>query len=460
MCGFTSNFYWRSMKFRSNPFCLKFWLFFLSGLILSCGEEDETEVGGRGKGGFGKGNWGGAKGEVAAIPVKADSVLRGSMNSFIETYARLEAEREIKVMARATGFLTELLAEEGDWVKNGQVLVRLDKEELGLRLRQVKGDYNEAESNYKRIKVLHEKKMVSQSEFDVALLRYENSKLNLAEAELNFSHTDVKAPITGVVLLRMVELGALVGSGKELFTIADMDPLLAKIHVPERRMFQLHAGQKAMVSVEALPEQSFKGSIRMISPMVEPESGTVKVTLEIPANSMLKPGMFCTVRIITDSRLNTLIIPKKALVLETDIDDVYVVSDGKAQLVEVVTGYVEGDRVEILSGVDEGMRVITVGHEGLKDGSPVRIVGDQVMGAVFSDGGSSTEGVERWSGSGHGFADKPRGASKWSQRGKTPGGGLPDSLRKLIQKYRSEGRELPDNIKDKLKKMRAEGPRR
>ena len=128
------------------------------GWIISCGEEDEAEVGGRGRGGFGKGNWGGNKGEVAAIPVKADSVLRGDMNSYIETYTRLEAEREIKVMARATGFVTELFVEEGDWVQDGQVLIRLDKEESELRLRQVEGGYNEAEVNFQRIKVLHEKK--------------------------------------------------------------------------------------------------------------------------------------------------------------------------------------------------------------------------------------------------------------------------------------------------------------
>mgnify|MGYP002863498546 CR=1 FL=1 len=440
------------MKYSWSSYGLNIGMVVAFAWIVSCGEEEEAEIGGRGRGGFGKGSWGGGKGEEAAIPVKADSVLRGAMNSYIETYTRLEAEREINVMARATGFLTELSVEEGDRVQDGQVLVRLDKEEPELRLRQVEGGYNEAKANYQRIKVLHEKKMVSQSEFDAALLGFENSKLNLAEAELNFAHTDVKAPIAGVILQRMVELGALVGSGKELFVIADMDPLLAKIHVPERRMFQLHSGQKAIVSAEALPGQSFEGSIRMISPMVEPESGTVKVTLEVPANSMLKPGMFCTVRIITDSRLNTLIVPKKALVLETESDDVYVVSEGRAKLVEVSTGYTEGDRVEILSGVEEGMRVITVGHEGLKDGSRVRVVGDNLIGSVFSDGGTAGN-KETWSGGGNEKESKERGGGQWSRAGNMPGGGLPDSLLQLMRKYRSEGKELPDSVKAQLRKL-------
>ena len=85
---------------------------------------------------------------------------------------------------------------------------------------------------------------------------------------------------------------------------------------------------------------------------------------------MLKPGMFCTVRIITDSRSNALIIPKKALILETDADDVFAVKEGKVEMVNVELGFVEGDRVEVISGLEEGMQVVTVGHEGLSKTVP------------------------------------------------------------------------------------------
>ena len=182
-------------------------------------------------------------------------------------------------------------------------------------MRQVRASHNEVKSNYERIKVLHENKMVSQAEYETTQLRFENSKVDLEEAELNLAYADVEAPISGVIMQRMVEVGTLVRSNQELFFIADMDPLLVRIFVPERRMYQLKPGQGATVAVEALPGRIFEGKIRMISPRVDPESGTVKVTLEVPASGMLKPGMFCTVRIITDSRSNALIIPKKALIL-------------------------------------------------------------------------------------------------------------------------------------------------
>ena len=431
------------------------WIALSVAAFSGCGDEEESASSGGGTGG-GRGGWGGGRGGgVAAIPVKAENVIRGEMNAYVETYARLEAEREISVLARASGFLEKLGAEEGDRVETGQVLARLDKEELELRMRQVRASHNEVKSNYERIKVLHENKMVSQAEYETTQLRFENSKVDLEEAELNLAYADVEAPISGVIMQRMVEVGTLVRSNQELFFIADMDPLLVRIFVPERRMYQLKPGQGATVVVEALPDRIFKGEIRMISPRVDPESGTVKVTLEVPASGMLKPGMFCTVRIITDSRSNALIIPKKALILETDADDVFAVKEGKVEIVNVELGFIEGNRVEVVSGLEEGMQVVTVGHEGLKDGAGVRVVGEE---GESESGSEQTEQV-----SGDEAGEKRPDAGGWSRSaggppaGGGPGGALPDSLRQLIAKFRAEGKELPDSLRQKLRTLRGGG---
>ena len=173
--------------------------------------------------------------------------------------------------------------------------------------------------------------MVSQSEFETTRLRFANAGLGLEESELNLTYADLTAPITAVITRRLLELGDLVRGNQEVFIIADLDPLLVRIFVPERRMYQLQPGQEATVAVEALPDREFGAKIRMISPEVDPESGTVKVTLEVAADGLLKPGMFATVRIITAKRPQTLIVPKKALVLETDEDDVFLIAEGKVR---------------------------------------------------------------------------------------------------------------------------------
>lgn len=394
-------------------------------LALGCGEEEAAQ-------GTQRGGWGGR--EAAAIPVKGEKVTRGDMSAYIETYSRLEAERQVSVLARTTGLLEELAAEEGDQVRQGQVMIRLNKDELSLNLRQAEQAFADASTNYDRIKTLYERSMVSQSEYDTAHLRLDNAKISLEEAQLNLAYADVTAPIAGVVTQRLVEVGDLVRGNQEVFVVADLHPLLVKIFAPEQRMYQLHPGQEATIAVEALPDTSFSGRIRMISPEVDPASGTVKVTLEVASAGVLKPGMFATVRIITEQRPQTLIVPKKALILETDEDDVFLIEADKVRRVSVELGFVEGDQVEIVSGLKEGDQVVTIGHEGLKDGAAVRLAGEGL-----------TVPAELAS---------PPGAGSRPPEAR---GGLPDSLRQVIAEYRRAGKPLPDSLRQRLRALREQG---
>jgi membrane fusion protein (multidrug efflux system) len=323
----------------------------------------------------------------AAVPVKAEAVERGAMAAYVQTHARLEAERWVDVLARTTGMVQELAVEEGDRVAEGQILVRLEKESLHLRLQQAQVALKQVRASYERIQALHERKMVSESEFDGVRHQLENVQVAFDEAELNLTYADIRAPISGVVMQRSVEVGDLVRTNQQLFAVADVEPLLARIYIPEKRMLQIREGQEARILVESLPEQNFTGRIRMISPGVDPESGTVKVTLEIPSDrGLLKPGMFTSVRIITEEHPRALIIPKKGLILETDEDDVFMVAEGRARRVPVELGFVDKDRVEVLSGLDEGDLVVTVGQEGLKDGTAVRLVGAAPLAVATPEG--------------------------------------------------------------------------
>ena len=356
-------------------------------LCLGCGEEEDGANATAGRSGRGGGRYGpeGGRGPAAAIPVRAEPVAREDMHAYMETYARLEAERRVSVLARATGLVQQLSVEEGDSVVEGQLLVELDRAQARLQLRQSQAALDEARANYERIQVLSENKMVSQSEFETTRLRYNNSRISLEDAQLNLTYTSIKAPISGVLTQRMVELGDLVRGNQEIFVVADLDLLLVRIFIPERRMYQVKPGQRATISVEALPDQTFEGQIRMISPEVIPESGTVKVTLEVPADGLLRPGMFATVRLITDRHPQTLVIPKRALVLETEDDDVFKIVDSKVQLVQVEIGLAQGDRVEVLAGLEIGDLLVTVGHDGLKDGTAVRVVGQKTVATSAGD---------------------------------------------------------------------------
>lgn len=318
----------------------------------------------------------GGQAEQPTIPVRAEQVQVGEMVESVQTHARLEAERWVRVLARTTGLVEELLVEEGDPVRSGQVLLRLEKRQLNLQLEQARIDLDKVRSSFSRIQALHDNRMVSESEFEAARLQLNNAKLRYEEALLNLEFAEITAPISGVVMERMVELGDLVRANQELFQLAVLQPLLARINVPEKRMDRIRVGQEARLYIESLPHRVVTGHVRMINPGVDPRSGTVKVTIEIPdTEQRLMPGMFASVRIITEQRPEALVMPRRALIIETDDDDVFVVRDGQAQRVPVTLGFAQGDHVEILDGLQAGEYVITVGAEGLRSGTPVRIVG-------------------------------------------------------------------------------------
>jgi len=363
-------------------------------LVAGCTEDAETSPAGR-RGG-GRPGRRGERPAAAAIPVKAEPVEARDMVAYVETHARLEAERTVAVLGRSTGLVEQLLVEEGDRVRTGQVLARLEKEQLQLALQQSQVSLEQVRSSYDRVAALQAHKMVSEAEFDAARHQLANAQVRHQEVQLNLDYAEIRAPIPGVVMSRSVELGDLVRGNQELYTIADLEPLLARIHIPEKRIQQIREGQEARLVIESLASSDFTGRIRMISPGVDQESGTVKVTLEIPDNSRrLKPGMFSTVRIITDRHADALVIPKKALIIETDDDDVFIIEDGKAVRTRVELGFVEGDAVEVLAGLQVGQRVITVGHDGLKDGAVVRAIGEYgdepAANDSTADGASSTD---------------------------------------------------------------------
>ncbi|MCY3736965.1 MAG: efflux RND transporter periplasmic adaptor subunit [Gemmatimonadaceae bacterium] len=361
------------------------WITGIAAAVLAgCGGGEEGQGGWAGRGG-------GRPAGEAALPVRTQAVERGEITSYVETHARLEAERWVEVVSRAQGLAERLRAEEGDLVEEGQILLHLEKEEASLRVRQAEVALDQARAAKERVEALHGQQLVSQEEFESAGNQLENAEVALREAQLSLEYTDIRAPIDGIVMLRQVEQGDLVRANEVLFSVADLDPLQARIQVPEKRMSQIHAGQPARVMIDALPGQVFPATVRRINPGVDPASGTVKVTLDIPPAEALRPGMFATVRIITEVHDQALIIPKKALVLETDQDDVFAVRDGQAKRLRVELGYADGDRIEVLSGLTDGDRVITVGHEGLKDGAVVRVVGEAGEASEAGEAGETAE---------------------------------------------------------------------
>jgi len=354
---------------------------FLSLVFTGCGDDqaDNNSRGIRNRTNMDSNN-------ASAIPVQAVAAKRGDISSFLMQTTTIEAERQVDIMTKVSGQVVKLPAEEGLHVKNGDLLAQLDEAELKINYMRSKVTYETDKSVYERSKEMLEKTFIATEDYEAARLQYESSKSAYEAAKLQLEYTSVRAPFDGVVTARYIELGQRVNVNQPLFSIADFNPLRAKIYVPEKDIGRIYEGQGATITVEAQPGIEFKGIVKMVSPVVDPESGTSKVTIDITDDrGKLKPGMFASVFITTETHKNTLIIPKRSLVLETDLDQVYIYRNGMAHKVNLKPGFSSGDDLEILEGLQEGDLVVTAGQDGLREGLPIRIPGLETTMANSTD---------------------------------------------------------------------------
>lgn len=363
----------------------------VAGVLACGGGEEESEDAAQNQRG-GRPGMGAMARTGASIPVEVKTVGRGNIAATLLTYTSLEAERHVDVVSRTQGLVKSILVEEGDRVTEGQPLAQLDTDALELTLREREVNMNSLESNYKRSQELVEQELLSSQEFEQTKFQYEAAATQYESAKLQLEYATIRSPFSGIITERLVEVGNLVNANDVVFRTADLDPLLARIHVPEKDIGQVRPGQSVRINVEG-SDQTHTGRVSLISPIVDPESGTVKVTVEIRDRmGTLRPGMFTTVNLVIAIQENVLQVEKKALVAEAEGSYAFLFQDGTAEKRLLEIGIAEGDYVEVLSGLSDGDSIITVGQEGLRNGAPVRIAGQIPPAAEGMGGGPAGMG--------------------------------------------------------------------
>ena len=309
------------------------------------------------------------------VPVEVAAVKSGDISAYFTGTATVEAEEETGVVAKVSGVVEKIFVEEGDFVKAGTVLAKLDDEMIAVQLEQAKADMRKQENNYERNQNLHDKSLVSTEVFQQVKFEYERQKAAYDLAELSLKYTSIKTPISGVVAERKVKVGNMVLQNENIFRVSGLDPLIAILHVPERQLERMRDGQKAVLHIDALGGIDFSGYIKRISPVIDSGTGTVKVTLEInDPTGRIRPGMFARVKIIYNVHAGTTLASKDAIIDEDRESSVFVVQDSTAYKRSVVLGYTNTTHVEILEGLMPGDTIVTTGKSSLKDSTRVEIV--------------------------------------------------------------------------------------
>ena len=313
--------------------------------------------------------------EAPAVPVEAAHATRGEISAFFSGTASLEAEEEATVATKASGVVTKIFVEEGDRVKAGQALAKLDGERLALELARTEVSLNKLKREHDRNEELYKKQLISVEEFERIKSDYETQQAAYNLAKLELDYTTVRAPISGIVSQRYIKVGNTLQMNEQTFMISDFDPLLAVMYAPEKELGKLKVNQHAQLGVDALASTAFTGKIKRISPIVDATTGTFKVTIEVQDKSnVLKPGMFGRVQIVYDTHSDALLVPKEAVIEEDSEISLYVVQDSQAFRKVISRGYIDERYVEILEGIDEDAQIITAGQGSLRDSARVEVI--------------------------------------------------------------------------------------
>jgi membrane fusion protein (multidrug efflux system) len=334
-----------------------------------------------------------------AIVVRAAKARRGAISELYETSATLRAERRATVTARTRGRIESLLVEEGDRVERGEPMLRLEDEEQSIAAQRARTTYETKKKEFERLARLFEQELVSANEFEAARRERDDARHALELAELELSRTVIHAPFDGTVLERHVDVGATVSDGTAVYDVADLTPLEADVRVPEQQVVTMSVGQSVQL-VSGASGAAYDARVERIAPAVDPETGTVKVTVAVNRGGDLRPGAFVRVAIVSDTKADALILPRRALVAEGSRFSVFRLRGEsgalKAEELRVEPGVEQGDEVEIravLAGteLEPGDRVVVAGAPALSDGMPVRLADESADDSGDESGDESAD---------------------------------------------------------------------
>jgi RND family efflux transporter MFP subunit len=358
-------------------------------LLVACGG-GKPEGPGPGRAGQGQrpgGNGpGGGPPQLPTMAVAVEPAAVGDIATYYRATASLDPDKRADVLARVSGVIERLVAEEGDRVTEGQVLLHIVDDEYRHRATMARVDLEKQEARLARAQKIFEQGLSSAEDFDAIRTDRASAKANLDLAELELSYTNVRAPFTGRVVRRFVDQGRTVSNGTALYSLADMDRLLARVFIPAKEFRSIRPDQPVQLVVTSTGDR-LTGRIDLVNPLVDPESGTIKVTVEVTRYPpTTRPGDFVEVSIVTDSHTDSLLVPRIAVVTERGQRSVYVVDGDTARQRAVEVGFEDDDHAEITSGLEPGEPVVIQGQRALRDGQPVSVLDALELDAPSSAG--------------------------------------------------------------------------
>jgi membrane fusion protein (multidrug efflux system) len=360
-----------------------------------------------------------------------------SMTLVDETQAvgSLRSRQGVMLRPEVGGRVKQIFFNDGQRVRKGQLMVQFDDQLPQAQVAQSRAELSIAEANHKRNQELVAQNFISQRSVDESAAALEVSRAKLALAQATLQRLQVLAPFDGIAGLKQINVGDYLKDGADMVNVEDIDAVLLDFRLPERFQTKIRAGQKAQLTIDALPGRPFSAIIQAVDPLIEPNGRSVGVRGCIDnRQQQLRPGMFARVNAVFGSRENAMVIPEEAIIPQGGRTFVVKIVPGDkpevkvSERVAVKVGLRLPGKVEILEGLSAGDTVVTAGHQRLqKDGTAVRVVdlsqpgGGRPAGGPPGAGGPGSGGPGAGGPGGPGAA--PSGAAPAAAAAAAPGAG-------------------------------------
>jgi len=289
----------------------------------------------------------------------------------------VEPWTKLALMSKIGGSIEEFFIQEGDHVKQGQLIARVENKDYRIALDSAKAAYALAKADYDRNKTLRKKGISTQANLDEQRSKLSQSKAAVENAELALSRCRITAPISGIISQLNGEVGMVVNQmmPQPIAEILQIDRVKAVVAIPEADVSAVRQLKQVGVEIRSLDNARFQAQVHFLAPA--PETLAHAYRLELALNNpeeKILPGMFLQANIVKQSKEDIVAVPLYTVISRNDEQFVYVVEDGIARKRPVETGFTEGWQILIRSGLHLGEKVIIQGHRTVEDGQKVRVV--------------------------------------------------------------------------------------
>lgn len=315
---------------------------------------------------------------MAPPVVSTQTVQSENWQPTLPSVGTITPTRGVVISSELAGVIREIHFDSGHVVAANDLLVQFDVEVDLAEAEALKAENELAVTTRDRLKRVVASNLGSRADLDEAQAQVDSSRARMAAKQAVIAKKAVRAPFDGELGIRRINPGQYLAAGDPIIELVDLDPIYAEFTLPERYLSEISVQQDVIVRVAAWPDQEFPGKISAISPNIQRSSRSVQIRaiLDNP-DRRLHPGMFADVHTVLPEKSAVLTLPERAITYNPYGNSVFVVSKEQGATIvhraQVTTGNVTDGRVEILSGLEPGMEVVTDGHNKLRNGQPITI---------------------------------------------------------------------------------------